>query len=237
MLFLGFDACVEPALNILQSLFKRRLGALGDLVADEEADVVHLLPFVLQSQERTDLEVAGGDVEPLGELAPIVEVAEDLPVRVAVIHQEEFGAGLTCHSGPSETRGGKSNLTLAGRSCKRKPRTFIHEGCTVSGASQRVSQRRGKFSDPLCVSHPRLGSGLVKDLKNLLLRRLVVASHHLCTQSAHYCGQGGNGVASGELGNVSVVPRHGRVAVADDCLDYRQRRVGFATHAHEGVPQ
>ena len=45
------------------------------------------------------------------------------------------------------------------------------------------------------------------------------------------------GVASGELGNVSVVPRHGRVAVADDCLDYRQRRVGFATHAHEGVPQ
>ena len=46
-----------------------------DLVAHQDADLVHLLPFVFQAEQGADLEVAGGDVDGLGELAPIVEVA------------------------------------------------------------------------------------------------------------------------------------------------------------------
>src|SRR5262249_62304673 len=46
------------------------------------------------TEECADLEIAGGDVDGLGDLAPVVEVAQDLPVLVAVVHDEEFAARL-----------------------------------------------------------------------------------------------------------------------------------------------
>ena len=53
----------------------RPSSASETLVAHQDADLVDLLPLVLEGQEGADLEVAGGDIHPLGKLAPVVEVA------------------------------------------------------------------------------------------------------------------------------------------------------------------
>ena len=49
---------------------------------------IDLLPLVVEAQQPADLEVAGGDVDGFGKLAPIVEVTQDFPIVVAVINDE-----------------------------------------------------------------------------------------------------------------------------------------------------
>ena len=48
------------------------------------------MPSSVSAIKGTYLEEAGGDIDRLGQLAPLPRVAEDLPVRVAVIDDEEF---------------------------------------------------------------------------------------------------------------------------------------------------
>ena len=98
-LLLGFQAVVQPRLDLLQSLSKRLLGPARNLVAHEDANRIDLLPLVLQAQQPADLEVARGHVDSLGKSAPVVQVALDLPVIVAVIDDEQFTAGLACAFG------------------------------------------------------------------------------------------------------------------------------------------
>jgi len=42
-----------------------------------------------------DLEVARGDINRLGELAPVVQIAQNLPIIVAIIDDEQLAAALT----------------------------------------------------------------------------------------------------------------------------------------------
>ncbi len=122
LLLLGFQAVVQPRLDLLQSVGERLLGAARNLVAHEDANGIDLLPLVLQAQQPADLEVARGHVDGLGELAPVVQVALDLPVVVAVIDDEQFAAGLACAFGHVISvrarcyllqRGGGESLCLA----------------------------------------------------------------------------------------------------------------------------
>ncbi len=92
-LLFGLDAVVEFAGNPRQSFVKRLAGAPRHLVAHQDADAVDLLPLVAQRQQRADLEVAGGDVDGAGELAPVAQVAGGLPVFVAVVDDEQLAAG------------------------------------------------------------------------------------------------------------------------------------------------
>ena len=77
---LAFDAVVERLLDLLNAGDEGLPGAPRDLVAHEDAELVELLPLAVQGQQGADLEVAGGDVEGVGELGPFVEVLLDLPV-------------------------------------------------------------------------------------------------------------------------------------------------------------
>ena len=65
----------------------RRLPAR--LTADEQPDLVDLLPLAVEGEERADLEVARGDVDRRADLAPLTDVLERLPVLVAVVDDEE----------------------------------------------------------------------------------------------------------------------------------------------------
>ena len=65
--------------------------------------LLNFLPFVLEGEEGADFEEAGGDINGLGDLAPVVEVADDLPVFVAVVHNEEFASGLAYPLGHQNT--------------------------------------------------------------------------------------------------------------------------------------
>jgi hypothetical protein len=55
----------------------------------------YLLPLVLQGQEGADLEVASSAIDGFRNLAPVVEVSQDLPFLVAVVDDKEFATGDT----------------------------------------------------------------------------------------------------------------------------------------------
>ena len=93
LLFLGLDAAVELLGDLWHQSREQYLpGAGGDFVAHQDPDLVQLLPLTIQSQQRADLEVAGGDVEGLRDLRPFAEVVADLPVCIAVVDDEEVAA-------------------------------------------------------------------------------------------------------------------------------------------------
>lgn len=101
LFFRVFQAVVERGGDFLESRFECCLGPHRALVAHEDADVIDLLPLVLQREQRADFEVPRGDVEPLGDLTPVVKVAEYLPVFVAVIDDEQLAprdAGFLRHA-------------------------------------------------------------------------------------------------------------------------------------------
>lgn len=56
--------------------------------------LVHFLPFVLKGKKGTNFEIARGDVDGLGNLAPVMKIAQDFPVGIAVINDEKFTACL-----------------------------------------------------------------------------------------------------------------------------------------------
>ena len=93
-LLLAFQARVQVADGPRQPLLEGILRAKGNLAAHEDAELIDLLPLIGQGQQRADLEVAGGDVDLAGELAPVVEVLADLPLGVAVVDDEQFTARL-----------------------------------------------------------------------------------------------------------------------------------------------
>lgn len=70
-----FQAIVESLLDVLQALDKRFPRALGDFVTHQDAQAVDLLPLDLESQQRTDLEIGGRDVQCLRVAAPVVQVS------------------------------------------------------------------------------------------------------------------------------------------------------------------
>jgi hypothetical protein len=76
--------------HLLQPRSEGVLRAARDFVAHEYPDVVNFLPFVLQRQKGPNLEVASGNVNRLGELAPVVKVPQNLPVVLAVVYDKEF---------------------------------------------------------------------------------------------------------------------------------------------------
>ena len=92
LLFLGFEALIEARGQPLKTSLKCVPGAKRDFVAHQHANLIDLLPFILQSQQRANLEVACCDVDPLGKLAPVVQVAHRFPVGVAVVNDEKFAA-------------------------------------------------------------------------------------------------------------------------------------------------
>ena len=63
------------------------------LIPHQNANFINLLPFVLKGEDGADFKEAGGDINGLGDLAPVMEVFEDLPVLVAVIYDEQLTAG------------------------------------------------------------------------------------------------------------------------------------------------
>ena len=86
--------------------------------------MIDLLPFTIQGQERADLEVAGSDVDSLGELAPVAEIATDLPVRIAVVHDEEIATPWLGRPLPRFGGGQEASLPTArrpGRSMAVRP--------------------------------------------------------------------------------------------------------------------
>jgi hypothetical protein len=77
-------------------------GAERDFIPHEDAQGVDFLPLVPQAGQAADLEVAGGDVDAFGELAPVVEVAQDFPIVVAVVDDEQLGMGETSAGGNAD---------------------------------------------------------------------------------------------------------------------------------------
>src|SRR5262245_29208779 len=90
LLFLGLEAGVEAGFDTLQPLDECGPGPPGNFIPHENSNSINLLPFAVEGEERSDFEVARGDVDGLRDLAPVVEIAEDLPVVVAVIDDEEL---------------------------------------------------------------------------------------------------------------------------------------------------
>ena len=79
---------------------------------------------------------------------------------------------------------------------------------TITASSSRSCFRKGLHVAQNFVLFPRFGGSGVASL-------ITTARQ-------------GNGAASGQFANVRVMPRHGRVAVADDAFHHGQRRVAFA---------
>ncbi len=76
LFFLGFEAVDQAMRNLAEDPAANAfLRSQRNFVAHQDANVIDLLPFVFSPSSAADLEIAGGDVDALGELAPVVEVA------------------------------------------------------------------------------------------------------------------------------------------------------------------
>src|SRR5262249_29160757 len=119
---LRLQAVVQAVADTAQALREGGFRAPAHLVAHQDADLIHLLPFILQAQEGADLEIAGGDVDGPGDLAPIVKVAQDLSVLVAVIDDEQLTARLAGARGHDGSIPGNREDTVyfGQRYCARK---------------------------------------------------------------------------------------------------------------------
>ena len=91
---LALQAGIQRGGDLFQTFLERTLGALGDFITHEEADRIDLLPFVFECKQGTVFKVSRGDVDGLRKLAPIRQVVADLRFAVAVIVDQEFGAGF-----------------------------------------------------------------------------------------------------------------------------------------------
>src|SRR5207253_4533126 len=99
--------------------------------AHEDADAIDLLPLFPQAQESADFEVSRGDVDGLREPAPVAQIAEDLPVGVAVIDDEQFAAGLALARRHGMDPEGLAQMNMGGRrlriECKHLLPVFIRD--------------------------------------------------------------------------------------------------------------
>jgi hypothetical protein len=95
ILFLGgFDTVVEPARNLSQSFLKGLFGALGHLVAHQDAQLVQFLPLPIESQECSNLKIPGGDIECASNVCPVMKIMSNFPIIVTVINNEQGAAML-----------------------------------------------------------------------------------------------------------------------------------------------
>ena len=99
----GLDAAVEDLDGARSHGLEQRLArAVRRLGAHQDPDLVERLPLAVEGEQRADLEVAGGDVERLGDAGPLLEVAEPGPARDAVVDDEEVAAfRVSGHREPS----------------------------------------------------------------------------------------------------------------------------------------
>ena len=100
--------------HLAESAIEGVARAEGDFVAHQDADFVYLLPFVFEAEQGANFEIAGGDVDAAGDLAPVVEVAEDFPVGVAVVDDEPFDKLRAGPSRSSEQAGGVGDGSVPG---------------------------------------------------------------------------------------------------------------------------
>jgi len=92
-LFLPLQAAIQLLAHVPAQTLKDRLPRpRRRLAAHENANPVQFLPLPIQRQQRANLEKPGRNVERAGNLRPVLEVAQPLPVRVAVIYDEQLSA-------------------------------------------------------------------------------------------------------------------------------------------------
>jgi hypothetical protein len=58
-----FQTCIEPGDDFPQSLREGLFRSFGNFIPQKNADLVDLLPFILQHQQGADLEVGRGNVD------------------------------------------------------------------------------------------------------------------------------------------------------------------------------
>ena len=153
-------------------------GPVGRLRPHQDANLVEPLPFAVESEQGSDLEVSGCDVERLGDPGPLLQVPESGPSRNAVVDDEEVAApGVSGHpglfmnlrvkgkvgaEGPLATREGRPE-GMSGRF--RRPRTGVSGPKGVVVRLGRAFRRRLETPRRPC---DRWGRGRV--------RRLAVAA-------------------------------------------------------------
>ncbi|MGX7894263.1 hypothetical protein [Tsuneonella sp. HG222] len=91
---LDVRALVEFACDSAEGALKSSPRTFGSLVSEENSDFVDLLPFAIESKERANLEKAGGDIDLLEKLAPVVEIPKRLPVLCAIVDNEKLATDL-----------------------------------------------------------------------------------------------------------------------------------------------
>src|SRR5262245_33838577 len=79
----GFQAPRKCPGRLRPSLLECLLRPQGCSATHENADVIELLPGILERQQSADLEMTRRDVEALGDVAPLTEVRCQLPAVVA----------------------------------------------------------------------------------------------------------------------------------------------------------
>ena len=84
---LDFDGVIELASDAVD---KDAPGAWGDLIAHENPDLVELLPLAIEREQRAHLEVSGGDVERVRNVAPLAQILPNLPFGIGVVDDEEI---------------------------------------------------------------------------------------------------------------------------------------------------
>jgi hypothetical protein len=104
----------------------------GNLIPHEDADLIHLLPFIPKGQEGADLEIAGGDIYGLGNLTPVLKEFKDLPVGIAVVNDEQLTAGQADTAG----HGWRSPVPIVGpleQNKIKKSKGFDLKGLSLPG--------------------------------------------------------------------------------------------------------
>ena len=89
-------ARVEFYSSVSEAVRKRAMGPSRDFITHENSNSVQLLPFTVQRQERTYFKITSGDIYGLGELAPIMQIADDFPVLIAVVNDEQLASRFAC---------------------------------------------------------------------------------------------------------------------------------------------
>src|SRR5438094_8238294 len=77
---IGLDAAVEDLDGALSHGVQNGLArAMGRVGTHQNPNFVELLPFAVQGEKCADLEMPGGNVEPLGNAGPLLQIAEAGP--------------------------------------------------------------------------------------------------------------------------------------------------------------
>src|SRR6266568_2031737 len=120
LLFL-LQALVELFLDLLSQRFNEDFpGPSRDLIAHQNPYVVELLPGAIHRQQAADFKIAGRNVKRTRNARPLVQIAQDVPILVAVVHDEQLaalelgvpgfwrfglrGCNLRCHISPFALR-------------------------------------------------------------------------------------------------------------------------------------